>query len=594
MKELAYLNKYLIRYKGLLLLGIFFTILSNIFGIIPAQIVRHSLELVEANVDQYFLFKNSGIQTFTYKSLTFGISVLGGLIILMAIVKGIFLFAVRQTIIVMSRHVEYDLKNDIYAHYQTLPLAFFKRNTTGDLMARITEDVSKVRMYIGPAIMYLLNMFVLVVLVVSYMFSVNARLTWYVLIPLPLLSLSIFIVSSIINKRSERIQKSLANLSTNAQETYSGIRVIKSFAAEDDFYRQFEKESLKYQYESLKLARVDSLFHPLMIFLIGLSTIICVYIGGQEIMSGKITMGVIAEFVIYVNMLTWPMAALGWTSGQIQRAAASQKRINEFLKTKNDIVSEEDIAMNVKGDIRFDNVTFVYPDTGIKALNEVSIDIKAGESVAIIGTTASGKSTLANVLLRLFDIQSGTISIDGIDLRKLDISNYRSQIGYVPQEVFLFSDSINNNIKFGKEEASDDEVIRAAQNAEVYKNIMDFPEGFNTKVGERGITLSGGQKQRVSIARAIVREPKILILDDSLSAVDTVTENNILNNLKAVMKDKTTILISHRISNARLADKIILMDEGRIVDIGTHDELLMRGGLYAEIYEKQDAQVLES
>jgi ATP-binding cassette subfamily B multidrug efflux pump len=594
MKELADLNKYFVKYKGLLLLGVFFTILSNIFGIIPAQIVRHSLELVEANVDQYFLFKNSGIQTFTYKSLTFGITILGGLIILMAIIKGIFLFAVRQTLIVMSRHIEYDLKNDIYAHYQTLPLAFFKRNTTGDLMARITEDVSKVRMYIGPAIMYLLNMAVLVILVVSYMFSVNARLTWYVLIPLPLLSLSIFIVSSIINKRSERIQKSLANLSTNAQETYSGIRVIKSFAAEDDFYEQFEKESLKYQYESLKLARVDSLFHPLMIFLIGLSTIICVYIGGQEIMSGKISMGVIAEFVIYVNMLTWPMAALGWTSGQIQRAAASQKRINEFLKTENDILSHKDIEMEVEGNISFKNVTFIYPDTGIKALNDVSFDIKAGESVAIIGTTASGKSTLGNVLLRLFDINSGEISIDGVDLRHLNISNYRGQVGYVPQEVFLFSDSINNNIRFGKEEASDEEVIKAAQNAEVYKNIMDFPEGFNTRVGERGVTLSGGQKQRVSIARAIIREPKILILDDSLSAVDTVTENNILNNLKAVMKGKTTILISHRISNARLADKIILMDEGKIVDIGTHDELLQRDGLYAEIFDKQDAQVLES
>lgn len=594
MKELAYLNKYFVKYKGLLLLGIFFTIISNVFGIIPAQIVRHSLELVETNVDQYFLFKNSDIQTFTYKSLTFGITILGGLIILMAIIKGIFLFAVRQTLIVMSRHIEYDLKNDIYAHYQTLPLAFFKRNTTGDLMARITEDVSKVRMYIGPAIMYLLNMAVLVVLVVSYMFSVNARLTWYVLIPLPLLSLSIFIVSSVINKRSERIQKSLANLSTNAQETYSGIRVIKSFAAEDDFYEQFEKESLKYQYESLKLARVDSLFHPLMIFLIGLSTIICVYIGGQEIMSGKISMGVIAEFVIYVNMLTWPMAALGWTSGQIQRAAASQKRINEFLKTKNDILSHKDIEMNVEGNIRFKNVTFIYPDTGIKALNDVSFEIKAGESVAIIGTTASGKSTLGNVLLRLFDINSGEITIDGVDLRHLKISDYRGQMGYVPQEVFLFSDSISNNIRFGKEEASDDEVIRAAQNAEVYKNIMDFPEGFNTRVGERGVTLSGGQKQRVSIARAIIREPKILILDDSLSAVDTVTENNILTNLKEVMKGKTTILISHRISNARLADKIILMDEGKIVDIGTHDELLQRDGLYAEIFDKQDAQVLES
>jgi ATP-binding cassette subfamily B multidrug efflux pump len=585
MRELAHLNKYLYKYRGLLLLGILFTVLSNLFGVIPAQIVRHALELVEMNVDHYFLFRHSGFQTITYKTLTFGITVLGGLIILMAIVKGIFLFAVRQTIIVMSRHIEYDLKNEIYGHYQTLPLAFFKQNSTGDLMARISEDVSKVRMYLGPAIMYLLNMFVLVVLVVSYMFSVNARLTWYVLIPLPLLSLSIFIVSSVINRRSERIQKSLANLSTNAQETYSGIRVIKSFAAEDKFYEQFETESLKYQFESLKLARVDSMFHPLMIFLIGLSTIICVYVGGQEVMAGKISMGVIAEFVMYVYMLTWPMAALGWTSGQIQRAAASQKRINEFLKIQNDIVSTENLKVDLKGELRFENVSFTYPDTGIKALDKVSFHVRPGERVAIIGTTGSGKSTLANLLLRLYDVQEGVIYVDGLPLNSLDISYYRSQLGYVTQEVFLFSDTITNNVRFGQDEATDEDVIQATKDAEVYQNIMGFPEGFNTKVGERGITLSGGQKQRVSIARALIRKPQILILDDSLSAVDTVTENKILQHLKRV--GKTTILVSHRVSNARMADKIILMDEGRLVDVGSHEELLKRGGLYVELYESQ-------
>ena len=593
MKELAYLNKYLVKYKWMLMLGVLFTVLSNLFGVIPAQIVRHALELVEVNIDQYFLFKGSSIQTLTYKSLTFGISVLGGLIILMAIIKGLFLFAVRQTIIVMSRHIEYDLKNEIYAHYQALPLSFFKRNSTGDLMARIGEDVSKVRIYIGPSIMYLLNMFVLVVMVVSYMFSVNARLTWFVLIPLPFLSLSIFMVSSIINKRSEKIQRSLASLSTDAQEAYSGIRVIKSFAAEDDYYRQFEKESLNYQYQSLKLARVDSLFHPLMFFLIGLSTVITVYIGGQEIISGKISMGVIAEFIIYVFMLTWPMAALGWTSGQIIRAEASQKRINEFLRETNDIVSRKNFKTDIKGDIRFENVSFVYEDTGIEALKDVSFEIKAGESIAIIGTTASGKSTLGNLILRLFDIEKGRIQIDGVDLKDFDISDYRSQVGYVPQEVFLFSDTIEANIRFGKQDASDEEIVEATRIASVYENIMDFPEGFNTRVGERGITLSGGQKQRVSIARAIIREPKILILDDSLSAVDTLTENTILHNLKKVMAGRTSILISHRVSNARLADKIILMDEGRVIDIGTHEELLERGGLYAEIYEKQDAQITE-
>ncbi|ADQ16362.1 ABC transporter related protein [Leadbetterella byssophila DSM 17132] len=590
MKELAHLNKYLYKYRGLLLLGVLFTVLSNLFGVIPAQIVRHALELVEMNVDHYFLFRDSSFQTVTYKTLTFGITVLGGLIILMAIIKGVFLFAVRQTIIVMSRHIEYDLKNEIYGHYQTLPLAFFKQNSTGDLMARISEDVSKVRMYLGPAIMYLLNMFVLVGIVVSYMFSVNVRLTWFVLIPLPLLSLSIFIVSSIINRRSERIQKSLANLSTNAQETYSGIRVIKSFAAEDKFYDQFEKESLKYQYESLKLARVDSLFHPIMIFLIGMSTIICVYVGGQEVMAGKISLGVIAEFVMYVYMLTWPMTALGWTSGQIQRAAASQKRINEFLRLNNDIISTENLKVDIQGGIRFEHVSFVYPDTGIKALDNVSFEILPGESVAIIGTTASGKSTLANLILRLFDIQEGQIYIDGIELKKLDLSYYRSQLGYVTQEVFLFSDTITNNVKFGKEDATDEEVVKATQEAEVYHNIMGFPEGFNTKVGERGITLSGGQKQRISIARALIRKPQVLLLDDSLSAVDTVTENRILHHLKGI--GKTTILISHRISNARLADKIILMDEGKVIDVGTHEELLSKGGLYAELHESQSSESL--
>lgn len=594
MRELAYLNKYLFKYRGLLALGILFTIISNIFGIIPAQIVRHALELVEFNVDQHFLYAGSGIQTLTYKSLTFGITVLGVLIILMAIIKGVFLFAVRQTIIVMSRHVEYDLKNEIYAHYQKLPLAFFKKNTTGDLMARVSEDVSKVRMYLGPAIMYLLNMFVLVVLVVGYMFSVNTTLTWWVLLPLPFLSLSIFIVSSVINKRSERIQKSLSNLSTNAQETYSGIRVVKSFAAEEEFFKKFEEESLRYQYDSMKLVRVDSLFHPLMIFLIGLSTIICIYVGGLEIIKGNITVGVITEFIMYVYMLTWPMAALGWTSGQIQRAAASQKRINEFLNTKNDIVSHKDIELDIKGQIVFDKVSFKYPDTGILALDKISFTINPGDSVAIIGSTASGKSTLANLILRLYDVTDGQILIDGVPLKDLDIPYYRHQIGYVPQEVFLFSDSISNNIQFGKEDATEDEIHHAARLSVVHDNIMGFEEGFATRVGERGVTLSGGQKQRVSIARALVRKPQILILDDSLSAVDTLTEDKILENLAQTMEGKTTILISHRVSNAKLASKILLMDEGQIVESGTHQELMEKGGLYADLYEKQNSFAAEA
>ncbi|MBP6620294.1 MAG: ABC transporter ATP-binding protein [Leadbetterella sp.] len=587
MKELAYLNKYFYKYKFYLFWGIVFTLVSNLFGIVPAQVVRHALEMVKTNIDLYFLFENSSLQVSSYKIITFSIAIFGILILAMAILKGIFLFAVRQTLIVMSRHIEYDLKNEIYAHYQTLPLSFYKKNSTGDLMARISEDVSKVRMYIGPSLMYLLNMVILVFLVLSYMFSVNARLTWYVLIPMPILSISIFFVSSIINKKSEKIQKSLSNLSTFVQEAFSGIRIIKSFAKEDKFVETFTKESENYRRESLSLTRVDALFSPAISFLIGLSTVICVFVGGQEIISGKITAGNITEFIMYVFMLTWPLTALGWTSGQIQRAAASQKRINEFLKIKTDIVSNENKKLDLRGKISFKNVSFKYPDTGIEALKNVSFEIKEGESVAIIGSTGSGKSTIANLLLRMYDVTDGQILFDGVDIKNLNISNFREQMAYVPQDVFLFSETIKNNIQFGINGISEDKIHESAKKAEIYNNIMDFEEGFDTKIGERGITLSGGQKQRISIARAIIRNPKILVLDDCLSAVDTNTENAILNNLKGIMNGKTTFLISHRVSNARLADKIIVLDEGKIVEQGTHEQLLQTAGMYSDLYEKQ-------
>jgi ATP-binding cassette, subfamily B, multidrug efflux pump len=587
MKELAYLNKYFFKYKFYLFWGIVFTLISNLFGIVPAQVVRHSLEMVKTNIDLYFLFENSTLQTNSYKIITFSIAVFGVLILAMAILKGIFLFAVRQTLIVMSRHIEYDLKNEIYAHYQTLPLSFYKKNSTGDLMARISEDVSKVRMYIGPSLMYLLNMVIMVFLVLSYMFSVNARLTWYVLIPMPILSLSIFLVSSVINKKSEKIQKSLSNLSTYVQEAFSGIRVIKSFAKEDKFVETFASESENYRRESLSLSRVDALFTPAISFLIGLSTVICVYVGGQEIIAGKITAGNITEFIMYVFMLTWPLTALGWTSGQIQRAAASQKRINEFLKTQTDIVSYENQNHLLTGHISFKNVSFTYPDTGIEALKQISFDADAGQSVAIIGSTGSGKSTIANLLLRMYDCTEGEILFDDQPIRKLNIPSFRSQLAYVPQDVFLFSETITKNIKFGIDGVSDERIYDAAKKAEIYENIMDFEDGFETKIGERGITLSGGQKQRISIARAIIRNPKILVLDDCLSAVDTNTENAILNNLKEIMKDKTTFLISHRVSNARLADKIIVLDGGEIVEQGTHEQLLEKQGVYRDLYDKQ-------
>ncbi|MFN8430508.1 MAG: ABC transporter ATP-binding protein [Spirosomataceae bacterium] len=587
MRELSYLNKYFLKYKYFLFWGIVFTLISNLFAIIPAQVVRHALEMVKNNIDQYRLFNGSGLQKSIYEIITLSIAVFGAVILIMAILKGIFLFAVRQTIIVMSRHIEYDLKNEIYAHYQTLPLAFYKKNTTGDLMARISEDVGKVRMYLGPSLMYLINMVILVFLVISYMFSVNARLTWYVLIPMPVLSISIFFVSSVINKKSELIQKSLSNLSTFVQESFSGIRVIKSFAKEDVFFHSFEKESKNYQHQTMGLTRVDALFSPSIMFLIGLSTVVCIYIGGQEIIAGRLSAGNIAEFIMYVFMLTWPLTALGWTSGQIQRAEASQKRINEFLKTQNDIVSHKNINKKLEGNIKFENVGFLYPDTGIEALKNINFEIKKGKSLAIIGTTGSGKSTLASLLLRMYDVTEGKILVDGIPLPDYSIAEYRKQLGYVPQEVFLFSDTIENNIKFGKNSASLAEVHQSARNAEIFDNIIGFEKGFDTIVGERGITLSGGQKQRTSIARALLKDPGILILDDCLSAVDTHTENKILENLKVLMKGKTTIIISHRVSNARLADQIIVLDQGEIIEKGSHEELLENGGSYKELYDRQ-------
>ncbi len=570
-----------------MILGIIFTVISNLFGILPAQIVRHALDLVKETIDIYFLFAHSQTQKTMYDVFTTSIGIYGLLILAMAILKGIFLFAVRQTIIVMSRHIEFDLKNEIYAHYQSLPLSFYRQNNTGDLMARISEDVGKVRMYVGPSIMYLMNMFVLVVLVLSYMFSVNTRLTWWVLLPMPILSASIFMVSTIMNKRSEEIQRSLSNLSTFVQEAFSGIRVLKAFAREDDSAKRFTQESDVYKSKSLALTKVDSLFTPTIALLIGLSTVLCVYIGGQEIISGNLTPGNVTEFIMYVFMLTWPLIALGWTSSQIQRAAASQQRINEFLNVKTEIVSKKNLTKEIEGNISFKNVNFIYPDSGIQALKDFNLDIKAGESVAILGTTGSGKSTIANLMVRMYDTTEGDVFFDENSIKDYNVQHLRSQIGYVPQEVFLFSDTIMNNARFGSPNMTDEQVIKATQDADLYQNIIDFPEKFDTKLGERGITLSGGQKQRLSITRAIAREPKILILDDCLSAVDTNTENIILNNLQRIMQNRTSVIISHRVSSAKLADKILVLDNGQVVEEGTHEELYAKEGTYRELYEKQ-------
>jgi ATP-binding cassette subfamily B protein len=587
MKSLAHLNKYLLKYKWYLILGTLFTVISNLFAIIPAQIVRHSLDLVKETLDLYFLSDGFAAQSTIYENFAFSILVYSLLILLMALLKGVFLFLVRQTLIVMSRHVEYDLKNEIYAHYQGLPLSFYRRNNTGDLMARISEDVGKVRMYIGPSIMYGLNLLTLFVMVISYMISVSPLLTFYVLLPLPVLSISIFFVSSIVNKRSEEIQKNLSDLSTFVQEAFSGIRVLKAFVQEKISVQRFAKQSDIYKEKSMELAKVDALFTPLIFLLIGLSNILTVYIGGQEVIAGRLTAGNITEFLIYVNMITWPVIALGWTTSQIQRAAASQKRINEFLAIKSEIVSERNLVQEIEGGIEFDNVTFTYPDSGITALKNFSLRINPGQSVAILGATGSGKSTIAALLSRMYDASQGQIKIDDIAQSDYNVKSFRQQLGYVPQDVFLFSDSIRNNIKFGLNEVSEERIVQATKDADLYDNVVDFPEGFDTKLGERGITLSGGQKQRLSIARAIIRNPKILILDDCLSAVDTKTENVILNNLKGIMANRTSVIISHRVSTVKLVDKIVVLHDGQIIEQGSHDELMAIGGTYKELYEKQ-------
>ncbi|WP_291721901.1 ABC transporter ATP-binding protein [Bernardetia sp.] len=589
MKELFALNKYFYRYKWHLLGGIFFVLMSCVFAIIPAQIVRHAFDLITNTIRMNDLFEGTAAQE--QVMVTFGKVVLlyGGLILLMALIRGVFLFFQRQTIIVMSRLIEYDLKNDIYIHYQKLPLAFYRKNNTGDLMNRISEDVSQVRMYLGPAIMYSINMIGTAVLVIAYMLTINVRLTLFSLLPLPILSISIYYVNNLINKRSILIQQSLSKMTTFAQEAFSGIRVMKAYIREKDFSREFEGETQDYFNKSLDLVRVNSLFLPLIIGLIGISTILTVYIGGIEVMRGTITTGNIAEFVIYVNLLTWPVASLGWVTSLTQRAAASQERINEFLNTETDIISLENKTTEINGSVKFDDVTFVYPDSGIKALDKVSFEIKDGQTLAILGTTGSGKSTIANLICRMYDVTDGEILIDQDNIKKYDISHLRSNVGYVPQEVFLFSDTIRNNIAFGFNENDFEEkqITEAARDADLLENIERFPNGFETMLGERGITLSGGQKQRVSIARAIIRNPKILILDDSLSAVDTKTENAILQNMKRIMKNRTSIVISHRVSSAKLADHIIFLDEGKIVEQGRHEELLKQNGLYMQLYEKQ-------
>ncbi|MBM3402213.1 MAG: ABC transporter ATP-binding protein [Bacteroidetes bacterium] len=587
MKELAYLNKFFFKYRWRLLPGILFVIISNVFAVLPAQVIRIAFDLVNENITLFRLFNGFNRQELISNIFSQSLLLFGILVLILALLRGFFLFFMRQTIILMSRHIEYDLKNEIYQHYQKLSLAFYRRNNTGDLMNRVTEDVSKVRMYLGPGIMYTINTSVLFILIIIAMFNVNTRLTVYSLIPLPLLAITIYYVHSIINDRGEKIQEQLSSLSSFVQETFSGIRVIKAYVREEDIRKKFNYQSENYKKHSMSLVQVQAMFYPIMLLLVGLSTIITVYIGGVEVMNGNISSGNIAEFIVYVNQLTFPVMSLGWVTSLIQRAAASQKRINEFLNTKPEIKSITREKSLLKGNITFKNVNFRYPDTGIQALKNISFEVKPGEFLAIIGRTGSGKSTIGNLIMRMYDSDEGEILLDGQSIKELDLQNFREQIGFVPQEVFLFSETIYNNIAFGMPNAQANQVERAAKNAAVLENIIAFNKGFETLIGERGITLSGGQKQRLSIARAIIKEPQILIFDDCLSAVDTRTEEIILNNLSKIMKNKTSILIAHRVSTIKNADKILVMDKGEIIEQGNHNELIALRGTYFELFEKQ-------
>ncbi len=630
MKALFTLNRFFWKYRYRLLLGFTFIILTNIFTVYSPTLIEEGIDVLQDAKRNYFdkisrtdsgavipdgLFEQpspqlpgsiSFLAELTGGSTAFSESidsydrladflvqvgiVLAVLYIVVYLIKGVFLFFTRQTIIVMSRLIEYDQKNEIYAHYQKLSMAFYRRNNTGDLMNRISEDVSKVRMYLGPAVMYTLNLIVLVVFVVVKMFMVDPELSLYALSPLPFMSVAIYYVSNSINKRSEAVQRQQSALSSLVQDSISGIRVIKSYNREKQRQTQFTSESDNYKMTALSLVKVDALFMPIITLLVGLSTVLTIYIGGMKVNAGELEVAQIFTFVFYVNMLTWPFASVGWVSSLVQKAEASQERINAFLNEAPEIANPSAAPMTLNGRIEFRNVSFTYPESGVNAIKKLSFKIEPGQTLAITGRTGSGKSTLANLLLRHYDVDSGEILVDGCPIADLNLEALRKQIGYVPQEVFLFSDSIRNNIGFGVDGQGteyDAAVITAAKDAGVHENIIDFPQEYATKLGERGLNLSGGQKQRISIARAIIKDPKILIFDDCLSAVDTQTEELILGNLRRLMNGKSSIIISHRISTIKHADLILVMDQGSVVEAGTHAELLERAGVYARIYRKQ-------
>ncbi len=581
MKELQYLNKYFIKYKYRFLLGLLITIVAQIFSLFTPELIGNSIKVIE----DYIKSAQKDVAFLKYELLKNILYILAT-----TIIAGFFTFLMRQTLIVMSRYVEFDLKNEIFNHYQNLSQHFYKRNRTGDLMNRISEDVGKVRMYVGPAVMYTLNTIMRFTIVVIYMYNISPKLTLYSLLPLPLLSYSIFKISSEIHKRSGAFQQNLSNLFSFTQEIFSGIRVIKAYAIEQKKQNNFLALTKESNTKAMDLARVNSLFGPLMILLIGLSNLVVVYVGGSMYINNDPeieSIGVIAQFILYINMLTWPVASLGWVSSLVQEAEASQKRINEFLKEEPAIKNPTHLPTKINGSIIFNNVSFVYEDTNIKALNGVSFSLEKGKTLAILGKTGSGKSTILSLISRLYDATEGEITIDNQPITTVNLYDLRNQISVVPQDAFLFSDTIKNNIKFGNENATDEEVIEAAKKAVVHENIMTFNDQYETILGERGITLSGGQKQRVSIARALIKNAPILLLDDCLSAVDTETEETILNNLLTYCKDKTTLIVSHRVSSAKNADEIIILEDGKIIEKGTHNELLEQNGYYKDLYVKQ-------
>ncbi|MGJ8759725.1 MAG: ABC transporter ATP-binding protein [Polaribacter sp.] len=578
MKELRHVNKYFSKYKWRLLIGLSITILAKFLALKIPQIVGDSLNIVEDYQDGTV----TNLEEVQHQLL---INVL--LIIGVAILSGFFTFLMRQTIIVTSRLIEFDLKNEIYQQYQRLSLNFYKKNRTGDLMNRISEDVSKVRMYVGPAVMYTINMIVLLVVGFTQMMSIDVKLTMYTLIPFPLLSISIFVLSKVIHKRSTIVQQYLSKLTTFNQEFFSGINVVKSYGIEASIIKDFDKIADESKEKNIHLQKANALFFPLMVFLIGISNLLVLYVGGQLYIENEIQIGTIIEFMLYVNILTWPVAVVGWVTSMVQQAEASQARINEFLQHVPEIQNSSNLPIELKGNVTFKDVTFTYDDTNITALKNINISVKSGETIAILGKTGSGKSTIIELISRLYDTKTGTILLDDIPIKEANLDAVRSQIGFVPQDPFLFSESIEDNIKFGKEDATQEEIIAAAKNADVHKNIIDFPNGYKTVLGERGVTLSGGQKQRVSIARAIIKKPKILIFDDCLSAVDTETEEKILSNLERISKNITTFIISHRISSAKNADKIIVLDQGEIIQQGTHNQLITIDGYYKDLYDQQ-------